>query len=281
MIPKVLTIAGSDSSGGGGLQADLKTFEEYGVFGFSAITSIVTMDPDNGWSHDVTSLDAELLQKELKTIYAGAPLDAAKTGMLGSVENVLVAAQTLTSTQQKNIVIDPVMACKGTAGLLHPELAYAMIENLLPLALVTTPNLIEATILAGMEKISTLDEMETAAKKIYALGPKNVVIKGGQRFAHEKAVDLFYDGETFHYLEGKKYATDYNHGAGCTFAAAITAGLAKGDDVLTAVVRAKKFVNAAIKNGVKINPYLGHVWHGAYNLAQDRMKEGIKHETRS
>lgn len=273
MIPKVMTIAGSDSSGGAGLQADLKTFQEYGVFGFSAITSIVTMDPTAGWSHEVTPLASDLLAKELKTIYAGAPLQAVKTGMLGTVENVQVIAQYLTEFQQKNLVVDPVMACKGTAGLLQPELAYAMRDLLLPHALITTPNLVEAGILAEMGELTTTDEMETAAKKIAALGPHYVIIKGGHRLKTTAAVDLFYDGQTFTYLTGEKYATDFNHGAGCTFAAAVTAGLAKGNTPLVAAKKAKAFVNAAIKQGVKINPFLGHVWHGAYNDAEARMNQ--------
>lgn len=271
MIPKIMTIAGSDASGGAGLQADLKTFEEYGTFGFSAITSFVTMDPDENWSHEVTPVASELLGKQLKTIYAGAPLQAVKTGMLGSVENVEMASFYLDKFHQENIVVDPVMACKGTTELLQPELTYAMMQKLLPKALVTTPNLIEAGILADMGELTTLSQMEEAAKKIYALGPKVVVIKGGHRLKTTEALDLYYDGQDFIYLVGEKYPTDFNHGAGCTFAAAITAGLAKGFTPLAAAETAKKFVNAAILHGIKINPFLGHVWHGAFNEGEKRM----------
>lgn len=271
MIPKIMTIAGSDASGGAGLQADLKTFEEYGTFGFSAITSFVTMDPEANWSHEVTPVASKLLEKQLKTIYAGAPLQAVKTGMLGSVENVEIASFYLEKFQQKTIVVDPVMACKGTKELLQPELTYAMMEKLLPKALVTTPNLVEAGILADMEELTTPSQMEKAARKIHALGPDIVIIKGGHRLKTKEALDLYYDGKDFIYLVGEKYATDYNHGAGCTFAAAVTAGLAKGFSPLEAAKTAKKFVNAAILQGIKINPFLGHVWHGAFNAAEKRM----------
>lgn len=276
MIKKVLTVAGSDSSGGAGIQADLKTFEEYGTFGFSAITSIVTMDPDEEWSHLVTSLDATLVEKQLKTIFAGAPLDAMKTGMLGTIETIEITRQYIDKFNMQNIVIDPVMACKGTSELLQPDNVDAMVRLLLPKATITTPNLVEAGILSGLGDITSVSQMEEAAKKIIALGPKNVVIKGGHRLGTENAIDLFYDGTTFTLFEGELFQTDYNHGAGCTFAAATAAGLAKGLSVKEAVKMAKKFVAAAIQKGLKINPFLGHVWHGAYNQAENRITETIK-----
>ncbi|MBO0441913.1 bifunctional hydroxymethylpyrimidine kinase/phosphomethylpyrimidine kinase [Enterococcus sp. DIV0869a] len=273
MIKKVLTVAGSDSSGGAGIQADLKTFEEYGTFGFSALTSIVTMNPDEGWSHLVTPIEPELVEKQMKTIFAGGALDAMKTGMLGTIEAIEITREYIDRFAMDNIVIDPVMACKGTSELLQPENVAAMTRLLLPKATITTPNLVEAGILSGMGDLTTVDQMKEAAKKILDLGPKNVVIKGGHRLNTEKATDLFYDGTDFTILENELFSTDYNHGAGCTFAAAVTAGLAKGYSVIDAVALAKKFVAAAIKDGQKINPFLGHVWHGAYNHAQDRMTE--------
>lgn len=273
MIKKVLTVAGSDSSGGAGIQADLKTFEEYGTFGFSALTSIVTMDPDENWSHLVTSIDPELVDKQLKTIFAGGALDAMKTGMLGTIEAIEITRKYIDSFDMQNIVIDPVMACKGTSELLQPENVAAMTRLLLPKATITTPNLVEAGILSEMGALTSIDQMKEAAKKIRLLGPKNVVIKGGHRLQTEQAIDLFYDGSDFTVLEAELVPTDFNHGAGCTFAAAVTAGLARGYSVVDAVSLAKKFVQAAIKNGQKINPFLGHVWHGAYNQAENRMNE--------
>ncbi|MBL1228482.1 bifunctional hydroxymethylpyrimidine kinase/phosphomethylpyrimidine kinase [Enterococcus sp. BWB1-3] len=271
MIKKVLTVAGSDSSGGAGIQADLKTFQEFGTFGFSALTSIVTMNPDEGWSHLVTPIEPELVEKQLKTIFAGGALDGMKTGMLGTVGAIEITRQYIDKFDMKNVVIDPVMACKGTSELLQPENVAAMVKHLLPKATITTPNLVEAGILSEMGALTSIDQMKEAAKKILLLGPQSVVIKGGHRLPTENAVDLFYDGQTFTLLENKKLATDYNHGAGCTFAAAVTAGLAKGYTVAQAVQTAKEFVAAAIENGQKINPFLGHVWHGAYNQAENRM----------
>ncbi|MFK4565844.1 bifunctional hydroxymethylpyrimidine kinase/phosphomethylpyrimidine kinase [Enterococcus sp. UD-01] len=273
MIKKVLTVAGSDSSGGAGIQADLKTFEEYGTFGFSALTSIVTMDPDEGWSHLVTPIEPELVERQLKTIFAGGALDAMKTGMLGTIEAIEITRKYIDQFEMDKIVIDPVMACKGTSELLQPENVAAMTRLLLPKALVTTPNLVEAGILAEMGELTSIDQMKEAAKKIITLGPKNVVIKGGHRLHTDKAIDLFYDGHEFTLFEAELFSTDFNHGAGCTFAAAVTAGLAKGYPVAKAVALAKKFVAAAIKNGQKINPFLGHVWHGAYNHAEERLTE--------
>lgn len=269
-IKKTLTIAGSDSSGGAGIQADLKTFEEYGTFGFSALTTIVTMDPDNNWSHGVTPLDADLLRAQLKTVLSGGPVDAMKTGMLGSVEIIEATRDAIDKYDLKNVVIDPVMVCKGEDELIQPENADAIRELLLPRALITTPNLFEAGQLSGLGKLSTLDDMKEAAKKIIDLGVKYVVIKGGKALKSDKAIDLMYDGTTFTVLETPKIDTNYNHGAGCTFAAAITAGLANGLTVEEAVHKAKDFVTAAIKGGFALNQFIGPVWHGAYNNAENR-----------
>ena len=272
-MEKVLTIAGSDSTGGAGIQADLKTFEEYGVFGFSSLTSIVTMDPTTGWSHEVTELPETLLEKQLISVFAGGPVAALKTGMMGNEQNIKMASKYIKQEKIQKVVIDPVIACKGTAQILQPKSVEGLKNDLLPLALVATPNLIEAGILSGLGEISSVAEMEEAAKRIVQMGAKHVVVKGGHRLAGEKALDLFYDGHTAHLLENKLYPTDYNHGAGCTFSAAITAGLAKGYSVLEAVTLAKKFVAAAIKHGIQVNPYVGHVWHGAYTHAEQRMRK--------
>lgn len=271
-MKKVLTIAGSDSTGGAGLEADLKTFEEYGVFGFASITSIVTMDPKTGWSHEVTELPAELLLKQLISAFAGSGMAALKTGMMGNDANILAAVDFLDKQQVENIVVDPVIACKGTAQILQPEVVTAIKKYLLPLATITTPNLVEAGILAELGDLTNLTDMKKAARAIWQQGAKNVVIKGGHRLESDKAIDLFYDGAEFVTFENELYQTDFNHGAGCTFAAAVTAGLAKGAPMRRAVAMAKQFVAAAIKEGVQINPYVGHVWHGAYNKAQKRME---------
>ncbi|MBS4177986.1 pyridoxine/pyridoxal/pyridoxamine kinase [Lederbergia citrea] len=263
-MKKTLTLAGSDSSGGAGIQADLKTFQENGVYGMTALTSIVTMDPANGWSHGVFPIDVDTVEKQLNTILS-VGIDAMKTGMLGSVDIIELGAKKIDEHKLNNIVIDPVMVCKGEDEVLQPENTDAMRELLVPRATVVTPNLFEAWQLAKTGPIKTIDDMKEAAAKIHDLGAKNVVIKGGKGLNHDKAVDLFYDGKDFTLLEKDKLDTTYNHGAGCTFAAAITANLAKGKSVHEAVSAAKEFVTAAIEHGWKLNQYVGPVMHGAYN----------------
>ncbi|NUU64082.1 bifunctional hydroxymethylpyrimidine kinase/phosphomethylpyrimidine kinase [Paenibacillus agri] len=267
-IIKTLTIAGSDSSGGAGIQADLKTFEEYGTYGFSALTTIVTMDPDNGWHHNVYPVDAAIVAEQLKTIFAGGPVNAMKTGMLGSVEIVKVAEQAIRENLQSNVVIDPVMVCKGEDEVLNPESAQAIRDLLLPLATVVTPNLFEAGVLSGLGKLTTIEEMKEAARLIHGLGARNVVVKGGKALDGSKAIDVFFNGTDYTVFEADKIEPAHNHGAGCTFAAAITGGLANGLTVDEAVAKAKDFVSAAIRNGFAFNQYVGPVFHGGHRLEQ-------------
>lgn len=271
-IKKVLTVAGSDSSGGAGLEADLKTFQEYGTFGFCSITSIVTMDPNNNWHHEVQPIDSELVLKQMKTVMAGGKLDAMKTGMLGSVEIIEMLSKVIDEHDITNIVIDPVMVCKGEDEVVQPENGQAIRELLLPRATIATPNLFEAGQLAGISKVRTIDDMKEAARRIYERGVKNVVIKGGKTLEAEKAIDLLYDGNEFTLYEADKLDTNHNHGAGCTFAAAIAAGLAKGMSVKDAVSKAKQFTTAAIQGGFAFNRFVGPVWHGAYNKAEGRIE---------
>jgi len=263
-LKKTLTIAGSDTSGGAGIQADLKTFQEHGTYGMNALTVIVTMDPDNGWSHGIFPIAVETLEAQLKTALS-TDVDALKTGMLPTVEIIETAAAAIDRSGLKNVVIDPVLVCKGEDEALFPENVEAMVKLLLPRALVVTPNLFEAGQLSGLGTLTTIEDMKRAAVKIHEAGAKNVVIKGGKALKHDKAVDLFYDGQTFTLLESVKTETTYNHGAGCTYAAAVTANLANGLAVNEAVLEAKKFVSAAIANGWKLNQYVGPVMHGAKN----------------
>lgn len=265
-VLKTLTVAGSDSSGGAGIQADLKTFEEYGTYGLSALTTIVTMDPDQAWHHRVYPIDAALVAEQLKTILAGGPVAAMKTGMLGSVEIIQVVEAMIKANDQKNVVIDPVMVCKGEDEVLNPESADAIRDLLLPLATVVTPNLFEAGVLSGLGKLSSLDDMKQAAIKIHEIGAQNVVIKGGKALDGDHAIDLYYDGQEFTVFETQKIEPAHNHGAGCTFAAAITGGLANGLNVKEAVAKAKDFVTEAIASGYQFNEYVGPVFHAGYRL---------------
>ena len=263
-LKKTLTIAGSDTSGGAGIQADLKTFQEHGTYGMTAVTVIVTMDPDQNWSHNVYSLPIDVVKAQLKTALSTG-IDAIKTGMLSTEEIIQTAGQAIDESRLDHVVIDPVMVCKGEDEVLNPGNTDAMIKYLVPKAEIVTPNLFEAGQLASMKTPKTIDDMKVAAQKIHELGARNVVIKGGKQLDHEAAVDLFYDGTTFTLLESEKADTQYNHGAGCTFAAAITANLANGLTIKDAVIEAKQFVTAAITHGWKLNEYVGPVMHGAKN----------------
>lgn len=263
-LKKTLTIAGSDTSGGAGIQADLKTFQEHGTYGMTAVTVVVTMDPDRNWAHNVYSLPIDVVKAQLKTALSTG-IDAIKTGMLSTEEVIMIAGQAIDETGLDHVVIDPVMVCKGEDEVLNPGNTDAMIKYLVPKAEIVTPNLFEAGQLASMKTPKTIDDMKEAARKIHELGARNVVIKGGKQLEHEAAVDLFYDGTTFTLLESEKADTHYNHGAGCTFAAAITANLANGMAIKEAVIEAKQFVTAAIAHGWKLNEYVGPVMHGAKN----------------
>lgn len=260
-LKKTLTIAGSDTSAGAGMQADLKAFQEHGTYGMVALTVVVTMDSKT-WSHSVTPLPTELLQKQIDTALSTG-VDAIKTGMLSTEEIIQMASKAIQASGTDKIVIDPVMVCKGEDEVLNPGNTTAMIKYLLPYATVVTPNLFEAGQLAGTTTPKTIEQMQAAAVKIHELGAKNVVIKGGKALVHDKAVDLFYNGVEFKLLETEKVSSTYNHGAGCTFAASICANLANGLSVEESVIEAKEFVSAAIKHGWALNEHVGPVMHGA------------------
>ncbi|EIT84724.1 pyridoxal kinase [Fictibacillus macauensis ZFHKF-1] len=260
---KALTIAGSDTSGGAGIQADLKTFQELGVYGMTAINVVVAQDPDREWFHEVFMLPLDLFKAQLKTVLGGIGVDAVKTGMLASVEVIKATAEAIEKYDIKTVVVDPVMVCKGSEPL-HPELAETLQNVLVPKATVVTPNLFEAAQLSGMNAITTIDEMKEAAQKIQAGGAKYVIVKGGGKLQHEKAIDVLYDGKTFEVLESEKIDTTYTHGAGCTFASAVAAELAKGKPVHDAIAVAKDFITAAIRHSFPINQYVGPTDHSAY-----------------
>jgi len=262
MLQKVLTIAGSDTSGGAGIQADLKTFQELNVYGMTALTTIVTMSPEQ-WQHQVFPIGLDVLESQLKTAFS-VGIDALKTGMLGSVDVIELAASYIDKHDMKRVVIDPVMVCKGENEVLHPETADALREVLIKRALVVTPNLFEASQLAKSTPIKTLDDMKEAAAAIYEKGAKYVLIKGGKQLEHEKAVDLLYDGKNYCLFEAEKVDTTFNHGAGCTYAAAIAAELAKGRTVEDAVGLAKQFISKAVRHGFRLNDFVGPVMHAAH-----------------
>ncbi|ASE57876.1 bifunctional hydroxymethylpyrimidine kinase/phosphomethylpyrimidine kinase [Staphylococcus saprophyticus] len=265
-LKKTLTIAGSDTSAGAGMQADLKTFQELGTYGIVALTSIVTMDKKS-WSHDVTPVPFDVFEKQLETAISIGP-DAVKTGMLGTQEIIKRAGDAYVESGADYFVVDPVMVCKGENEVLNPGNTDAMIEYLLPKATVVTPNLFEAGQLANLGTLKSIEDMKKAAEVIHEQGAKHVIIKGGKALDQDKSYDLYYDGQKFYQLTTDMFQQSYNHGAGCTFAAATTAYLANGKSPKEAVIAAKAFVASAIKNGWKMNDFVGPVDHGAYNRVE-------------
>ena len=262
-MKKALTIAGSDSSGGAGIQADLKTFQELGVYGMNSLTVIVSMDPHNNWAHQVVPVDLDIIKAQLETIIAGIGVDAMKTGMLPTSDIIELAAQTIKKYNLKNVVVDPVMVCKGAGEPIHPENMECYKKELVPLASVVTPNIFEASQLSGIKAINSIDDMKSAAQIIKESGAGCVVIKGGKGIEHN-AVDVVYDGKKFDILEAERIDTSNTHGAGCTFSAAITAELAKGADIRDAVLTAKKFITEAIRHSFRLNQFVGATDHSAY-----------------
>lgn len=264
MLKKVVTIAGSDTSGGAGIQADLKTFQERGVFGMNILTVIVSMAEN--WEHRVFPVDINTIKEQAKTVFEMVGVDAVKTGMLPTVEIIEYVGTLLENLKDVPVVIDPVMVCKGTTEALFPENTVAMRKSLLPYATVTTPNLFEAAQLADVKSITTMEELKEAAKKIYDLGVKNVVIKGGKSFSATSAIDILYDGNSFEIFESEKINTTFTHGAGCSFAACLTAELAKGKTVKEAVEITKTLITEALRNSFKLNEFVGPLYHKAFAL---------------
>lgn len=262
MIPRALTIAGSDSGGGAGIQADLKTFQELDVFGMSAITA-VTVQNTLG-VHGVYPLPPEAVAEQIEAVGLDLGVNAIKTGMLFSPPLIRAVAEKIRKFGWVHVVVDPVMIAKGGAELLRAEAVQALKEELLPLAFIITPNIPEAEVLAGM-KIRSMQERREAAQCIRDLGAKMVVIKGGHAAdEEEEVVDLIYDGTLFTELKGKRVQTVHTHGTGCTFSAAITAGLAKGMSPVEAITSGRAFIQAAIEDGLNIGQGHGPTNHFAY-----------------
>jgi hydroxymethylpyrimidine/phosphomethylpyrimidine kinase len=256
-IPRALTIAGSDSGAGAGIQADLKTFAALGVYGLSAITAITAQNTLGVTA--VEELSPAIVEAQIDAVMEDFSPDAAKTGMLSSPA-ILEAVAGRVRKWNLRLVVDPVMVAKGGDALLRPEAVAALRTALLPLAEVVTPNLPEAEVLTG-HSIATLDEMRAAAREIRALGPRHVVIKGGHRAA--EPVDVYFDGERFVELRAERIETPHTHGTGCTFSAAITAYLARGASVEEAVRGAKDFITGAIRAAPGIghgHGPVGHFW---------------------
>ncbi|MDD4238006.1 MAG: bifunctional hydroxymethylpyrimidine kinase/phosphomethylpyrimidine kinase [Desulfotomaculaceae bacterium] len=251
-----LTIAGSDSCGGAGIQADLKTFSALGTYGMSVITAVTAQNTTG--VVDVREMDVAIVKNQIDCLFDDIEIDAVKIGMVSSTEIINVIAACLKKYKAVNVVVDPVMVSKSGYYLLRPEAKAALLKLLFPIAAVVTPNIPEAELITN-SKIENLEQMKEAARIIYELGPAHVVIKGGH--LTEDAIDVLYDGSSFKYLKGSRIDTRNTHGTGCTFSSAITAHLARGYAVTEAVKLAKDYINGAIAHSIELGHGFGPTGH--------------------
>ena len=259
-----LTIAGSDSGGGAGIQADVKTFAAFGVYGTCAITAVTAQNTKGVTAWDPVS--TELVIAQIETVASDIPPNAVKTGMLATAAIVEAVAATVEELDLPNLVVDPVMIAKGGGRLLQEDAVAALVAELLPRAEIVTPNIPEAEILVDC-RIRTVEDMREAARRIRKLGPRVVVLKGGHLPASgsdpESCVDVVSSSEAEFDIAGPRIASSHTHGTGCTFAAAITAALALGQPVEQAIRGARDYVEGAIRNAPRIGAGhgpLNHFW---------------------
>jgi hydroxymethylpyrimidine/phosphomethylpyrimidine kinase len=258
-IPRALTVAGSDSGGGAGIEADLKTFTALGVYGMVALTSVTAQNTVAVTA--VHDLPADLVGEQIDVVARDIGVDAVKTGMLSSVAIVEAVAAHIEANGLANIVVDPVMIAKSGDALLQETAQQALKDRLLALATVVTPNIPEAEVLAGIS-ITDLDDVRDAARRIHALGPRYVLMKGGH-LESEHATDYLFDGDEFLEFTAPRIATRNTHGTGCTYSSAIAAYLAKGLPVPEAVERAKQYLTRAIETAFDLGQGhgpLNHFW---------------------
>jgi hydroxymethylpyrimidine/phosphomethylpyrimidine kinase len=244
---RVLIVAGSDSSGGAGIQADLKTVSALGVYGMTAITALTAQNTEGVFG--IVETDPEFVALQMQVCFDDVGCDAIKTGMLSNAGIIEAVADQISRHPGIPVVVDPVMISTSGMPLLDPQAVASLRQKLLPLATVVTPNLHEAGALVG-HAISRLDEMKVAARAIRGFGAQNVVVKGGH--LEGRAVDLLFDGREFVEFPADRIATKDSHGTGCIFASALAGGLAKGKTVRESVALAKEFVTAAIRRGLPL-----------------------------
>ncbi len=251
---RALSIAGSDSGGGAGIQADLKTFSALGVYGMTAITA-VTVQNTQGVS-GYQELSPDTVEEQIRAVVTDIGVDAAKTGMLASAPVVEAVAAAVGETAVPNLVVDPVFVSKHGHALLAEDAVGALRQRVLPLATLVTPNLAEAAGLAGFE-VGSRDLMEDAAEAIHAMGPRAVLVKGGH--LEGSADDLYFDGNAMTWIEGERVATANTHGTGCVLSSAIAAHLARGETLPDAVRAGKAFVTEAVRHALAIGRGIGPV----------------------
>jgi hydroxymethylpyrimidine/phosphomethylpyrimidine kinase len=262
-MKRVLTIAGSDSGGGAGIQADLKAITLLGGFGMSVITALTAQNTLG--VHGIHEIPPSFVEKQMEVVLSDIGADAIKTGMLAHSEIIRVVARKIRQYGLKVVVVDPVMVAKSGDSLLRKDAQEALIRELIPLAWIVTPNLPEASVLAGF-KVTSVEGMRKAARRIRQLGAKHVVVKGGH--LKGRAVDLLYDGKRFEEIVVPRIETKNTHGTGCTFASAIATFLARGDTVYGAVQKAKTFITLAIQSGLSLGKGTGPTNPAAYVLRE-------------
>lgn len=256
--PVALTIAGSDSGGGAGIQADLRTFSFHQVHGTSALTCVTAQNTLG--VNRVDALPVESVIAQIQVVVSDIGVQALKTGMLLNQEIIVAVAAQVQELNLPNLVVDPVMVSRAGAQLIDDGAIATLRESLVPLALILTPNRYEAQILSGLE-IRSLDEMRIAAQQIYQLGPKAVLVKGGGMAGNLRGVDIWFDGSRFETLHVATVDTPNTHGTGCTLSAAIAANLALGQEPLAAVKAAKTYVTTALKFAYNLGQGQGPVGH--------------------
>ena len=266
-MKKVLTIAGSDCSGGAGIQADLKTFSALGVFGMSVIVSVVAENTSR--VIDIQDISPDMIKTQIDAVFEDIDVDAVKIGMLSTPQCMEAVAEKLKQYKPHNVVIDPVMYAKNGSPLMQPTSIDTLIKSIIPLADVLTPNIPEAEKIADME-IKSHNDMENAAKKIQSMGCKAVIIKGGH--AVGDATDILYDGNKMYYYKASRIDTKNTHGTGGTFSSAIGAYLGKGLGVENAVSKAKEYVTTAITHSLPIGKGYGPTHH-FYELYKNGLKD--------
>lgn len=256
--PIALTIAGSDSGGGAGIQADLRTFSFHQVHGTSALTCVTAQNTQG--VQRVDALPPAAVVAQIQSVTSDLPVAAAKTGMLLNAEIMTAVAELLQAQPISQLVIDPVMVSRAGAQLIDDSAIATLKQLLLPLATVLTPNRYEAQILSGLD-INTLDDMKAAAQRILETGAAAVVVKGGAMPDELRGVDVFASAETLEVLKTEQVETTDTHGTGCTLSAAIAANLAQGNDTLTAIRSAKQYVTQALHYSLRIGQGQGPVGH--------------------
>jgi hydroxymethylpyrimidine/phosphomethylpyrimidine kinase len=251
-----MTIAGSDSGGGAGIQADLKTFQALGVYGASTLTAITAQNTIGVTA--VHEIPTEVIAAQIDAVASDIGVDAAKTGMLSSADIIATVAERVRHWRLERLVVDPVMVAKSGDRLLREDAVAALVSQLLPLALVLTPNVPEAEVLVG-HSLQTEEDLRHAAREILAMGARTVLMKGGHR--QGDANDIFFDGHEFLELRSERFDTPNTHGTGCTLSAAIAAGLARGASPRDAVAEAKRYVSEAIRRSEPLGAGHGPVAH--------------------